>query len=90
MAAELAPYGIRLNALAPGTIDIKRNRDTDPDYPGNWEKFIPSGRVGTPEEIAKPVVFLCSEEASYITGQIFWADGGLTSYVPMPRADFAR
>jgi NAD(P)-dependent dehydrogenase (short-subunit alcohol dehydrogenase family) len=90
MATELAPYGIRVNAVAPGTIDIKRNRDTDPGYPGNWEKFIPFGRVGLPEEIAKPVVFLCSSEADYVTGQIFWIDGGLTSYVPMPRADFAR
>jgi len=90
MATELAPFGIRVNAVAPGTIDIKRNRDTDPGYPANWEKFIPDGRVGRPEEIAKPVVFLCSEEASYVTGQIFWADGGLTSYVPIPRADFAR
>jgi glucose 1-dehydrogenase len=90
MAAELAPFGIRVNSVAPGTIDIKRNRDTDPDYPGNWEKFIPCGRVGSPEEIAGPVIFLCSDEASYVTGQTFWADGGLTSYVPMPRADFAR
>ena len=90
MAAELAPWGIRVNSVAPGTIDIKRNRDTDPDYPGDWEKFIPFGRVGTPEEIARPVIFLCSDDASYVTGQTLWADGGLTSYVPIPRADFAR
>ncbi|HVO39415.1 MAG TPA: 3-oxoacyl-ACP reductase family protein [Spirochaetia bacterium] len=90
MATELAPHGIRVNALAPGTVDIKRNRDTDPDYPGNWETRIPCGRVGRPEEIARPVVFLLSDEAAYVTGQTLWADGGLTSYVPMPRADFAR
>jgi NAD(P)-dependent dehydrogenase (short-subunit alcohol dehydrogenase family) len=90
MAVELAPYGIRVNSVAPGTIDIKRNRDTDPGYPGSWERFIPFGRVGTPEEIARPVIFLCSDEASYVTGQTFWVDGGLTSSVPMPRADFAR
>jgi glucose 1-dehydrogenase len=90
MATELGPYGIRVNALAAGTIDIKRNRDTDPNYPGDWIPFIPMGRVGTVEDIAKPVMFLASDEAGYITGQTFWADGGLTSYVPMPRADFAR
>ncbi len=90
MATELAPHGIRVNAVAPGTIDIKRNRDTDPAYPGDWEKFIPFGRAGMPDEVAKPVIFLCSDEASYVTGQTFWVDGGLTSYVPIPRADFAR
>ena len=90
MATELGPHGIRVNALAPGTIDIQRNRDTDPEYPGNWDPFIPMGRVGQPVEIARPVVFLASDEASYITGQTFWADGGETSYVPMPRAEFAR
>ena len=90
MATELAPHGIRVNALAPGTIDIERNRKTDPDYPDDWHPYIPLGRVGTVAEIARPVIFLASEQSSYITGQIFWADGGETSYVPMPRADFAR
>lgn len=90
IATELAPYGIRVNAIAPGTIDIERNRKTDPNYPDDWIPFIPIGRVGKVEEIAKPVIFLASDEASYITGQIFWVDGGETSYVPMPRANFAR
>ena len=48
------------------------------------------GRVGLPSDDAKPVIFLASDEAAYVTGQTFWADGGETSYVPMPRADFAR
>jgi NAD(P)-dependent dehydrogenase (short-subunit alcohol dehydrogenase family) len=46
--------------------------------------------VGTVAEVAKPAIFLVSDEARYITGQIFWVDGGLTAYLPMPRADFAR
>ena len=90
MATELGPYHIRVNSVAPGTIDIKRNRETDPDYPDDWEPFIPMGRVGLPVDVAKPVVFLASDEAAYVTGQTFWVDGGETSYVPMPRADFAR
>jgi len=90
MATELAPYNIRVNSVAPGTIDIARNRETDPNYPGDWLPFIPMGRVGVPADVAKPVVFLASDEAAYVTGQTFWVDGGGTSYVPMPRADFAR
>ena len=90
LATELGPYGIRVNALAPGTIDIKRNRETDSKYPGDWIPYIPLGRVGTVQDVAKPAIFLASDEASYITGQTFWADGGETSYVPMPRAEFAR
>ena len=90
MATELGPFGIRVNALAPGTIDIKRNRDTDSKYPNDWIPFIPMGRVGTVADVAKPVIFLASDESGYVTGQCFWVDGGETSYVPMPRADFAR
>lgn len=90
LAVELGPYGIRVNALAPGTIDILRNRNTDPKYPGDWVPFIPLGRVGQVKDVAQPVIFLASDEAAYITGQTFWADGGETCYVPMPRADFAR
>ena len=90
LAVELAPYNIRVNTVAPGTIDIERNRKTDPDYPGDWVPFIPLGRVGQVEEVAKPVVFLCTEDASYITGQNIYISGGETDYIPMPRSDFAR
>lgn len=90
MAVELARYNIRVNAVAPGTIEIERNFQTDPDYPRSWEPYIPLGRAGTVEEIVKPVVFLASDDASYITGQLLFAAGGELAYVPMPRADFAR
>lgn len=90
MAVELAPQNIRVNAIAPGTIDIERNRRTDPNYPDNWEPFVPMGRVGTVDDIAKPVVFLCSDEAGYITGQNIYVCGGQTDYIPMPGSEFAR
>jgi len=90
MAVELASYNIRVNAISSGTIDIERNRKTDPDYPNDWIPYIPLGRVGKVEDISKPVVFLCSEDASYITGQNIFVCGGEVDYVPMPRSDFAR
>jgi NAD(P)-dependent dehydrogenase (short-subunit alcohol dehydrogenase family) len=86
IAKELAPFGIRVNSIAPGTIDVARNRAMGHDFPQNWVPLIPLGRVGLPEEIAKPVLFFCSEEASYITGQTLWVDGGLTTYVPIPQS----
>jgi len=90
LAVELAPYNIRVNTIAPGTIDIERNRKTDPDYPDDWIPYIPMGRVGKVKDITGPVVFLCSEESSYITGQNIYVCGGQTDYVPMPRSGFAR
>ena len=90
LAVELAPYNIRVNTVAPGTIDIERNRKTDPDYPDDWIPYIPMGRVGKVKDITGPVVFLCSEESSYITGQNIYIFGGQTNYVTMPRAGFAR
>jgi len=90
MAVELAPYNIRVNAVSSGTIDIERNRNTDPDYPNDWIPYIPLGRVGKVEDIAKTVTFLCSEDSSYITGQNIFVCGGEVDYVPMPRSDFAR
>jgi len=90
LAVELAPYNIRVNTIAPGTIDIERNRKTDPDYPDDWIPYIPMGRVGKVEDITGPVVFLCSEKSSYITGQNIYICGGQTDYVPMPRSGFAR
>jgi len=90
IANALAQYNIRVNAVSPGTTDVKRNRDTDENFPENWKPFIPLQRPGKVEEIAKTVLFLASNESSYITGQNIYADGGVTSYVPMPGAYFAE
>lgn len=78
MAAELAPYGINVNAVAPGTTETEMTRDTLSSPEGMaWQLArIPMGRVGRPSDIASVVLFLCSPEASYITGHTLVADGG--------------
>lgn len=81
---------LRYNTIAPGTIDTERNRKADPNYPDDWIPFIPMGRVGQVEEIAKPVVFLCCDDSSYMTGQNIYVAGGETDYVPMPHSEFMR
>jgi NAD(P)-dependent dehydrogenase (short-subunit alcohol dehydrogenase family) len=78
LAAELAPDGVRVNALAPGLIATAMTEPTRAD-PKRLEAFlahVPMKRVGEPEELAGPVVFLCSDAASYITGAILPVDGG--------------
>jgi NAD(P)-dependent dehydrogenase (short-subunit alcohol dehydrogenase family) len=78
-AIELAPHGIRVNAIAPGIIEVERYH-TFPGYdPAAWGRRVPAGRVGWPSDIAPLAVFLCSEGASYLTSQTIWVDGGLTS-----------
>jgi NAD(P)-dependent dehydrogenase (short-subunit alcohol dehydrogenase family) len=78
LASELAPDGVRVNALAPGLIATAMTEPTRAD-PKRLEAFlahVPMRRVGEPEELAGPVVFLCSDAASYITGAILPVDGG--------------
>lgn len=82
MAIELAHYRIRVNAIAPGPIDVERNRKSDPNFPNNLIPFIPLERIGKSEDISKIVVFLCSDESSYLTGQVINICGGLIDYVP--------
>ncbi|MAT47531.1 MAG: sugar dehydrogenase [Verrucomicrobiaceae bacterium] len=82
LALEYAPHGIRVNGVAPGATITPINRAwiDDPKARAVVESHIPMGRSGTPEEMAGLAAYLCSDEASYITGQTIFIDGGLTLY----------
>jgi NAD(P)-dependent dehydrogenase (short-subunit alcohol dehydrogenase family) len=83
-AVELGRYGIRVNCIAPGSIESERTRAEDPDYAGTWSKLTPLGRVGTAADIAPTVVFLASKAASFISGQTIWIDGSLFTQAQWP------
>jgi NAD(P)-dependent dehydrogenase (short-subunit alcohol dehydrogenase family) len=77
MALELAPHGIRVNAVAPGHIDTALSLARTPDQIAARLRDIPLGRLGRPADVASVVVFLASSRASYITGQTLTVDGGV-------------
>lgn len=78
VAREVASRGITVNAIAPGFIKSDMTDKLTDDQKQKLVQNIPLGKIGTPENIAKMVAFLCSDDAEYITGQVFAVDGGLT------------
>ena len=76
-AAELASLGIRVNAVAPGPVDTAMAKAVhSPEIRADYRDTIPLARYGLEEELAQAIVFLCSDKASYITGQVLAVDGG--------------
>lgn len=83
MARELAAYGIRVNAIAPGIVQAGlagRQLREEPQYAARVAKVIPLGNPGTPTEIAEAVVYLASPQTAYMTGSILTIDGGCSLF----------
>ena len=74
LASEVARLGVRVNVVAPGLIDTEMIQGAPVD---KIKEIIPMARIGKPEEVAKVVRFLCSDDASYITGQVISVNGGM-------------
>jgi 3-oxoacyl-[acyl-carrier protein] reductase len=81
LAAELAPSGVRVNGVAPGWVETDMTRDAleAPEAVASLAR-IPRGRPGTPEEIAAAVLFLASDRASYLYGEVLSVNGGAVMY----------
>jgi 3-oxoacyl-[acyl-carrier protein] reductase len=80
LAMELGPYHINVNAVAPGLINVPSQREEmnlSEAYKQRYLQELPLGRIGQPLDIAQMVLFLCSPQADWITGQLFLVDGGL-------------
>jgi NAD(P)-dependent dehydrogenase (short-subunit alcohol dehydrogenase family) len=89
MAIDYGTSGVRVNAISPGIIDTGRPEQVelkkDPEVVRFWREMTVLDRMGTPDEIANAVLFLASDEASYITGQNLIVDGGWTiGHAPLP------
>ncbi len=84
LVLELAPHGITINAVAPGATLTERTELELPDYEASWSKVIPTGRVAQPADIANATLFLLSQAARHITGQMLLVDGGQMSVSSLP------
>lgn len=88
-AIELAPHGIRVNALAPGIINTRLSAFVinDPAQSKVFRERIPLGRFAEPDEMARPILWMCSDDASYLSGELMVVDGAMSIGLPEPGGD---
>ena len=77
LAKELGPAGVRVNCVSPGVIETEMNGHLSDDDKLALKEETPLMQLGTPEQVADAVAFLCSEQASFITGQVLGVNGGM-------------
>ena len=80
LAAEWAPHGVRVNALAPGYVKTEMAPVDRPEFQRHWVEDVPMQRYATPEEISPSVVYLASDASSFMTGSVLVVDGGYTVF----------
>ena len=80
LAAEWAPFGVRVNALAPGYIRTDMSPVDDPRFHQHWIADAPQQRAATPDELGGAIVYLASDASSFVTGSVLLADGGYTVF----------
>jgi 3-oxoacyl-[acyl-carrier protein] reductase len=87
MAIDLGPFGIRVNVVGPGAIHTEEYEPLGEEARICRGQTVPLGHVGYPADIAGAVAFLASDDASYITGQILYVDGGMLAQLRSPQVD---
>jgi 3-oxoacyl-[acyl-carrier protein] reductase len=87
MAIDLAPFSIRVNVVGPGAIHTEEFEAAGEEARVKRGQTVPLGRVGYPDDIAGAVAFLVSDDASYITGQVLYVDGGMLAQLRSPQVD---
>jgi len=88
-AVELGRYGIRVNCVAPGAIEVERTKREAPHFSESWAHITPLGRIGLPRDVGNAVVFLATNEAAFISGQTLWVDGAAFTQPRWPHNSYA-
>jgi 3-oxoacyl-[acyl-carrier protein] reductase len=86
-ALDLGPFGIRVNAVGPGAIMTEQFAEQDAHARAERGAVVPLGRGGDPDEVGRVIAFLASDDASYVTGQVLYVDGGVLAQLRSPQVD---